>query len=299
MNRKIALIVISVLVGAGCVPEEQKKQEAPQVIPVRVEKVRARDLQKALEYTGNIKAQNEVLVYPKVSGKIIEKIKGDGMLVLKGETIAYIDRDEVGLIFERAPVESPLSGVIGRVYVDIGAHVLSTTPVALVVNMEKVQINLDIPEIYLPKVFLGQEATISVDAYPDEEFKGQVTKISPVVNLQNRAAPIEITIDNLDARLKSGMFAKVSLVVENRSNVPVILKEAIMGKMDNLYVYAVRDNKAFRRNILLGIHDGPFYEVTQGLQEGEMVVVVGQQRLYDNALVAVEMGNGNGQGVEQ
>ncbi len=290
----IASVLIStVLLIAGCQAKKVEKKEVQEEIPVKVSRVELRELKEVLEYVGNIKAQDEVIVYPKVSGKITQKVKVDGEQVNKGETLAYIDRDEVGLKFEKAPVESPLKGIIGRVYVDIGENVNAQTPIALVVDIAKVKINLDIPEKYLPKVSLGQEAEIKIDAYPQETFIGKATKISPVVSLENRAAPIEITLDNQDQRLKSGMFAKVSLIIEKHPSALVILKEAILGKVPDTYVYLIEKNKAVMKKITLGIHSGPYYEVREGIKEADLVVIVGQQRLYDNAPVVVEIGNGN------
>ncbi|MDD5618021.1 MAG: efflux RND transporter periplasmic adaptor subunit [Candidatus Omnitrophica bacterium] len=289
----ILLLILFALPLFGCQAKEKAKAGGLQSIPVKAMKVKRADLYNKLEYTGDIKAEDEVNVYPKTSGKIIEKVKQDGDSVNKGDVIAYIDRDEIGLKFEKAPVESPLTGIVGRTYVDIGSNVSPQTPVALVVNMDKVKINLDIPEKYLPKIFLGQEAKIYTDAYAQKEFIGKVTKISPVVNLENRAAPIEITIDNSEHNLKSGMFVKVSLAIEKHANVPQVIKEAIVGREPDAYVYLIENNKAKMRKISLGIHEGPLYEVTQGLEEGEMVVVVGQQRLYEDAPVVVDV---NGQG---
>ncbi len=294
-SQVILILMFSVFLISGCQPKVEKK-EIQEAIPVRVSRVELRELSEVLEYVGNIKARDEVAVYPKVSGKIIEKVKVDGERVNKGEAIAYIDRDEVGLKFEKAPIESPLTGIIGRVYVDIGENVTAQTPIVLVVNIDKVKIDLDIPEKYLPKVTLGLEAKITVDAYPQEVFVGKVTKISPVVSLENRAAPIEITLDNQDQRLKSGMFARVSLIIEKHPFVAVILKEAIMGKEPETYVYLVENNKAAMRKIALGIRSGPYYEVREGIKKGDLVVIVGQQRLYDNAAVTVEINNGNGGG---
>jgi len=215
---------------AGCGSGDPGTDKEKEAVPVKVMTVEAKDLEKTLDYVGNIKAKNEAGVYPKVSGKIIEKVKEEGSPVNKGDVIVYIDRDEVGFTFEKAPVESPLTGVVGRINVDIGANVEPTTQIAFVVNMEKMEIDLDIPEKYLPFVALGQEAKIAVDAYPDKAFIGKVTLISPVVDLETRSAPIEITIDNKDELLKSGMFAEVRLVVGEHKNVPVILKEAIWGR---------------------------------------------------------------------
>lgn len=280
-------LLLSLCVSAGCTKAKSAAVEK-EVIPVKGIRVEFRDLDEAIDYVGNIKAQDEAMVYPKVSGKIIEKVREDGSFVVKGEVIAYIDRDEVGFKFEKAPVESPLSGVIGRVAMDIGSQVTPQTAIALVVDMSKVKIDLDIPEKYLSRMSLGQDATISVDAYPQEKFSGKVSKISPVVDLSTRTAPIEITVNNLKQQLKSGMFARVSLILEHRKDVPVILKEAIMGKEPSLYVYTIEDNRAMLKKIKLGIRQGPYFEVKEGLKEGDTVVTMGQQKLYENAAVAVE-----------
>lgn len=273
---------------SGCQPRKVEKKEIQEAIPVKVSRVELRELNEVLEYVGNIKAQDEAAVYPKVSGKIIQKLKLEGEEVNKGEVFAYIDRDEVGLKFERAPVESPLQGVVGRIYVDIGTSVSSQTPIALVVDMDRVKIDLDIPEKYLPQISLGQKATLGVDAYPGEEFVGEVREVSPVVDLTTRSSPIEIIVDNPEHRLKSGMFAKVNLVIQEHKNVPVILKEAVIGREPQTYAYVIENKTAVLRKITLGLRQGPYYEIKEGLKEGDLVVVVGQQRLYEGAGVVTE-----------
>ncbi len=286
-SGKMIVVAFMLLAVLGCQKGEEK-QPAKAIIPVKVSKVEFKDLDETVDYVGDIRAQEEAVIYSKVNGKIIEKVKEDGSLVNKGEVVAYIDRDEVGFKFEKAPVESPLTGIIGRVYVDIGENVTTQTPIALVVDMVRVEIDLDIPEKYYSKIALDQKAKIKVDAYPDEEFSGRVTKISPVVDLSTRAAPIEIAIDNPEHKLRSGMFSKVSLVLSEHKNVPVILKEAIMGKEPNLYVYVIENQKAVLRKITVGIRQGPYYEVRDGLREGDLVVIMGQQKLYEGAQVIAE-----------
>jgi multidrug efflux pump subunit AcrA (membrane-fusion protein) len=285
------LVLVCLLLLTGCGEKKPVKNAGTEIAPVKVAQVELRDVYRTLEYVGNIKAQDEVMVYPKVSGKIIEKIKEEGKFVEKGEVIAYIDRDEVGLKFEKAPVESPLKGVIGRVYVDIGSSVAPQLPVALVVNMDSVKIDLNIPEKHIPLILLGQQADIYVDAYREERFVGKVIKISPVLDLETRSAPITITIENKDHRLKSGMFAKVFLVVEERKAAPLVLKEAIMGKEPNFYVYVVIDGKAFLKDVKLGLRQNEYFEIREGLREGELVVIMGQQRLRDGIEVRVEGDN--------
>lgn len=281
----VLILGLVFITGCGRKAGRSAKEDA---IPVRIMKVRLKTLDKALEYVGNIIGQNEAMVYPKVGGKIIEKVKEDGSPISKGEVIVYIDRDEIGLKFEKAPVESPLDGVVGRVYVDIGSSVTPQTPVALVTDMTRAQINLDIPEKYLPRVSIGQNAEVIVDAYPDDKFMGKVTKVSPIVDTSTRGAPIEIMIDNADAHLQSGMFAKVRVIIDQNIDVPTILKEAVLGKMSDTYVYVVDGNMAHLRKVALGIRHGPYYEVLDGLKEGDLVVIMGQQRLRDGAIVKAE-----------
>lgn len=281
--------IFSFISGCTQKQEDSKPDSAEEeVIPVKVMHVELQDMAKTLDYVGSIKARDEAGIYPKVSGKVIEKLKEENSMVNKGDTIMYIDRDEVGFTFENAPVESPLRGTIGRVYVDKGMSVTPQTPVALVVDIENVKIKLEIPEEYVPKVNMGQDAEIKVDAYPDEKFRGKVSKISPVIDAETRSAPIEILVHNVGYRLKPGMFARVKLVLEEHKQVPVILKEAILGKDTDYYVYIVNNQVVSKRPVKLGLHKGSYYEVVDGLKQGDIIVIMGQQRLIDGARVRTE-----------
>ncbi|MDD5347377.1 MAG: efflux RND transporter periplasmic adaptor subunit [Candidatus Omnitrophica bacterium] len=284
-------VALALIAGCQQRQAETRKEQTPEAIPVQVVRVSLRDLQETLDYAANIKAQEEVMVYPKVSGKIVEKTKEEGAPVAKGDPIVTIDRDETGLRFEKAPVESPITGIVGRVYVDIGSQVDTRTAIALVVAMDKVKTDFEIPEKYLPKVSAGDKARVSVDAYRGEVFHGVVSQVSPVIDPLTRTAPLEIVIDNQDHRLKSGMFARVSLILAELSKVPVVLKEAIQGAEPNLYVYAVENNKAAIKKIKLGLRSGDYFQVAEGLKENDLVVVMGQQRLHEGAAVTYEENN--------
>lgn len=286
--KQFIFILMMAFMVVSCAKKEVQKDARVQTIPVKAVKIELRDLQQLLEYVGNVKAKDEAIVYPKVSGKIIEKVKEEGAQVMKGDIIAYIDRDEVGLKFEKAPVDTPLAGIVARVFVDLGANVSSSTPIALVASMDTMKIDLDIPEKYLSKISLGQAASVIIDAYPDQKYLGYITKISPLVDLGTRTAPIEITVDNPKHTLISGMFARVKLTIQEQKKAVVVLKEAIMGREPDWYVFVVEGNKAVLKKVILGIRQGPYYQVREGLREGEFVVIMGQQRLRDGTEVSVE-----------
>ena len=287
INLRLALpILIIALSVSGCGGHKEKADE--ESVPVKVAKVRLEVLRNTLDYVGDIEAQDQAIIYPKVDGKIIEKIKEEGSFIKKGEVIAYIDRDEVGFEFEKSPVESSLSGLVGRIYVDKGTAVTPQTPVALVVDMDNIKIKLNIPEKFLPQVKLSQKVQLKVDAYANKSFEGQVANISPVVDLETRTFPVEIIVSNEEHLLNPGMFARVKLIIEERERIPVVMKEAVIGKEAQAYVYVVEQGIARQRFVKLGIHEGPVYEVLEGLKEDEDVVTMGQQRLRDGMKVSIQ-----------
>ncbi len=284
-----AVFCSSVLLGCqGC----GKKQEtaAPEVfrLPVLAMKVVAGDIEDVIEYAGSIKAEKEATVYPRVGGKIIEKSRREGDRVAKGEAIAYVDRDEVGLKFEKSPVDSPIDGVVGSVYVDVGSSVTPQTPVALVVCGEQVKVNVYVPEKYLPRIRPGRPARVFSDVYPNREFEGRIARVSPVLNQDNRAFMVEISVDNASRELKSGMFVRAHIPLERKQGVPLILKEAVQGRDEDTYVFVVDNGTARVRKVRLGLRSGAYYEAAEGLSPGESVVIMGQQRLRDGMAVSVE-----------
>ena len=291
---KGAAAALVIFCAAGC-GKEGRSKSAQDIPTVRTVTVARGDLQQTLDYVGTIRARDEAVVYPRVTGKIVAKLKEEGEAVEKGETIVLIDRDEVGFTFETAPVESPLSGVVGRVPVDLGTSVTPQTPVATVVDLTEAEIRLDVPEKYLPLLAPGRPALVATDAYPEETFTGTVSQISPVLDTETRTAPVELVIPNADHRLKPGMFARVKIVVREHAGVPIIPQETILGKEPDAAVFIVEGDTARVRKVSLGFKQGARIEVTKGLNGGEIVVLMGQQRLRDGSRVRVEGDAGGAQ----
>lgn len=292
----VIIIVFAILLLIGFMRVYFEKANAKPTIgdssiPVQAELAREETMRKVLEYVGNVKAEEEAFVFPKTSGKVLEKIKEEGDPVNKGDVLMYIDRDEVGLKFEKAPIESPIAGIVGQIMVDIGDQVTPQAAIGLVVKMDQARIDLDIPEIYASKVSLGQPVNLRLDAYAQDVFAGKITKISPVLNLANRAFPVEILVPNLDHKLMSGMFVRVEVVIESHENAISVRKEAVLGKEPNAYVYVIKDNIAKLRNVALGIRSADRIEILSGITKDENVVILGQQRLFDGALVKIDRGS--------
>jgi multidrug efflux pump subunit AcrA (membrane-fusion protein) len=276
------ILIMPSLSGCG-----SKQKEAAGKAVINVAEVKKESLKESLSYVGDIKAEDEVIIYPKVAGKIIEEVAKEGDCVERGDILAYIDRDEVGFKFEKAPVESPIDGIVGKIYIDKGSNVSLQTPICLVVNMDIVKVIVNVVEKDIPKVKEGQGAQIRVDAYPGEFFKGTIERVSPVVDLATRTATLEIKISNDDHRLKPGMFARVKIDVLEHKGVPCILRDAIIKKDNGVYCFIIKDGKACKTKITTGMSEDGRVEVTNGIQEGDVVVITGQQGLKNGQIVKI------------
>lgn len=282
------LILLVIIVLKGFLINNQKTSEM--VKPVKTMAVDLMDLKRTLNFTGDIKGQEEVQIFSNVSGRLLKNAVNEGETVKKGQTISFIDRDEAGFKFKDAPVDSPINGILGRLYLDKGAEVLPSTPIALVSDMKNVEVKIFIVDRDYPFVKEEMEADISVDAYPDQSFKGRITKLAPVIDSQSRSAPAEVTISNDDLRLRSGMFGRVKMIVDTYGNVialprDVILRDEMTGAA---YVFIVEDSVVKKRPIELGVEEGNFVEVKSGVNVGEFVVTDGHLRITDGEKVSVK-----------
>lgn len=249
---------------------------ARDVFLVKQEKVQKRDLKHELLMSGSIKALEEATLFPRVEGKLLRNLLREGDSVKKNQTVSLIERDEVGAVYEPVVVPSTITGVIGRVYLDPGANVTISTPIALVVNQEKVRIAVDIPERYIGEIYKGQPATLRVDALPGQEFEAKLSIISPVVDSTSRAVAVEFYADNPKGLLKSGMFAKVDITLAEKKGAVSISKQSVYTDEETgetyVFVPSADGKTAQRKTVKTGFVNSNFLEVTDGLSSGEQIL---------------------------
>ena len=244
------------------------------VFAVRPETVQKRDLKHQLLMSGSIKAWEEATLYPRVEGKLLQNLLREGDAVKKNQTVSLIERDEVGAVYEPVVVPSTLTGVIGRVYLDPGANVTISTPVALVVNQERVRVAVDIPERYIGEIYKGQPATLRIDALPGKEFNARLQIISPVVDANSRAVAVEFWADNPKGLLKSGMFAKVDITLSEKKDAVSIAKKSLYTEEGETFVFVPSaDGKtAQKKPVTVGFENTDYLEIADGLKEGDVIL---------------------------
>ena len=135
----------------------------------------------------------------------------------------------------------------------------------------------------------GMKCDITTDAVPGKVFSGVVSVINPSLDPASRSGEIEIHLENKDRQLRSGMFAHLTLYLGTVKGIAV--PRDVLQKTPgtgNYYVFVVKGGKASLRNIETGITFKNIVEVTKGLENGEEVVVMGQNRLKDGFDVVVK-----------
>jgi membrane fusion protein, multidrug efflux system len=190
-------------------------------------------------------------------------------------------------------ITSPVDGFIGRRNVDPGAMVNTNTAIASVVDISRLKLVVNVVEKDLRMVNAGDVGVVEVDAYPGEKFNGRIARVAPVLDPATRTAPIEIEIPNGGNRLKPGMYARISLTVEERKNTLVAPKNAIIDFENKRGVWQPNaDNRAQFVPVTLGIEGPETIEITSGLKEGDRFVTTGAAavRNNDQLLIAGEDG---------
>jgi RND family efflux transporter MFP subunit len=194
-------------------------------------------------------------------------------------------------------ITSPVDGFIGRRNVDTGAMVSTNTAVASVVDISRLKLVVNVVEKDLRMVTAGDVGVVEVDAYPGEKFNGRIARVAPVLDPATRTAPIEIEIPNPGYRLKPGMYARITLTVEERKNVLVAPKIAVIDFESKRGVWVpTEDTRAKFVPVELGIEGTDTIEIVSGLKEGDRFITTGASAVRNNDQLVIAGADGPSRG---
>ncbi len=187
---------------------------------------------------------------------------------------------------DRTVVRAPFAGVVGRRLVSIGTFVSNQTPLTSLQSVNPQHASFQVPERYADQLRRGQLVSFQVAALPGKNFSGEVVFVDPVVELPGRTILIKARVPNPEHQLQAGMFIEARLATNIRPNAVVVPEDAILPLQGSTFVWVVKDGKADRRQVSLGVRTAGWAEIMGGgVEAGDQVVVGGAERLFPNAPV--------------
>jgi len=270
--------------GAQAGGGNQRNASAVRVTPV------VRDtIENSVVLNGDVLAINQVSIFPAVAGKITRTNYQVGDRINQGAVVAVVDPSRPGQIYSESPVISTIGGTVLQAPVRRGDTVSTQTAIYVVGDLSSLMVETFVPERFSSAAQRGLKAQVFLQAFPGETFEAAVQEVSPVLDPASRTVRIRLGFAGpMDARIKAGMYATVSLVTNSRRDVPVIPRVSVINTYGSWIVFTVDNrNIASRRVITLGLENENYVEVLSGLEVGDKVVSAGQNFLSDGDPVRI------------
>ncbi len=194
---------------------------------------------------------------------------------------------------EVSVMKAPFSGIITGKNMNEGEYINPAMggmgpggSVVTLMDLSEVKVVVQVSESDVGKIRVGQEALITVDAYPGKMFYGKVSNVHPAANPMSRTFKVEITVPNQDLALKAGTDARVKLSVEVHRGVNLVPERSVLERESTFFLFVAEGDVARRRDVKPGLRSEGLMEIVEGVQEGEAVIVEGNYGLKDGAKVA-------------
>jgi RND family efflux transporter MFP subunit len=178
--------------------------------------------------------------------------------------------------------------IVAERLVDEGATVSANASLLRIVELDPITAVVFVTEKDYANLHPGQQAALTNDAYPGEQFQARIERIAPVFREATRQARVELTVDNPESRLKPGMFIRATVALnrlENTTNVPAPSLTERDGQ-DGVFLVDHDGTSVSWRPVRVGVREGERIQVQGDGLSGE-VVTLGQQFLDDGSAILI------------
>ncbi len=201
--------------------------------------------------------------------------------------VAAVERTRA--MIAKKKVRAPFDGMLGVREVEVGQYLAPGQAITGLTDLSQLYVNLSVPEQERPKLSVGQEVALSVDAYSGRIFNGRITVIDPQITSEARTVRVQAIVPNSDHALSPGMFAKASVVLPPIPDVLTLPETAVGNSLYGDFAFlAVADSTggkerlvAKRVQVTTGDHFAGRVAVLSGLKAGDRVVAVGLTKVVD------------------
>jgi membrane fusion protein (multidrug efflux system) len=196
-------------------------------------------------------------------------------------------------LVDQKTLKAPFAGRLGIRSVDIGQFLSSGTTIVTLQALDPIFVDVYLPQQALSQIKVGQPITTVVDTFPDKSFNGVVAAINPKVETGSRNVLVRASMSNPDGQLLPGMFAKVAVSVGPPQQLVTLPDTAIVSNSygDSVFIVDKGSDGALlaRQNFVkTGLARGDQIAVTDGIKQGQTVVIAGQIKLRNGSPVKVD-----------
>lgn len=287
----VALVLALAVVFFGCSKKGQvaatpvEAQET--VFAVNTYIASAENLDEYLEFGGDVVAASSVDVMPDASGKISNIRVKVGDSVQRNQVLAYVDPSRPGMTYEASPIRAPVAGTITSFPVSVGSMVGPSVSIAKISSTSNLEIDINVAERFVSRIAVGQTAVLTFDSFPGEVFTAKVVEVNPVLDTTSRSMGVKLVLDPPDNRIKIGMYCRVKLITETKTEVVAIPRTAVLTRSGQDSVFVVNGGVVENRPVSVGITVDNMVEITSGLSAGNEIVISGQTMLNSGSKVNV------------
>jgi membrane fusion protein (multidrug efflux system) len=198
---------------------------------------------------------------------------------------ALSNLEQVRTEYERGFVRAPLDGLVNQFYVDAGEFVGRGAPIADVVDVDKIKINVNVPELDVRYLRAGQQVMVTVDAFPDRRLPGTIDFVAYKADQATKTFDVRVEIDNLDHTIRPGMVARVAFLRRTITDALVAPLSAIVDKGGERIVFVENAGIAHSRTVTIGVIEGDRIQITSGLEAGDHLIVTGHTEVEEGMRV--------------
>ncbi|MDQ8204644.1 efflux RND transporter periplasmic adaptor subunit [Pelagicoccus sp. SDUM812003] len=204
--------------------------------------------------------------------------------------------DNIKAAIAKKSIRAPFTGRLGIRQVDLGEVIAPGNPIVTLQSLDPIHVDFSLPQQQLSKAEIGYTVRVKADAWPEREFEGKITAISPQIDPATRSLTVQATLENASDLLRPGMFAEVEVVRPETRSVVVIPVTAVFYQSFGDTVFVAVESKqegqsgliAEQRFVRLGETRGDYVAVLGGLEAGEPVVSMGAFKLSNGRPIMVD-----------
>ncbi len=241
----------------------------------------------------NLERARQQLAY-----KGISKAEFDSAEASYKAAVAGVSQQQA--LIDKRQLRAPFSGRVGIVTLTPGSYLKAGDVVLTLQQLDPVFVDLNVPQDKLAEIKVGQKIVLSLEAFADRPFLGEITAISPKLDLATRNAQVEASVPNTEELLKPGMFASVAVQVGEQKPYLTLPQSAITFNPYGETVFLVthsgkkdakgKDEMPSAQSVFVttGAKRGDQIAVLTGIKEGDEVVTSGQLKIKNGTPLIID-----------